>query len=154
MNVNPTSEFPVELARVTKHWRAALDQRLAKIGLSQARMQVLGYVQQFPMLAQQHVARGLGIEGSTLVALLQQLEKDGLVERRANANDSRARHAFLSAAGKLRYEQAEAIYLEYYQLAMVGVSQREIECLNKTYQKLLMHLNMPSEFTSKINATR
>lgn len=49
----------------------------------------------------------LGVEGPSVVPLLDQMERAGLVERRIDATDKRARSLYLTDAGRALAGQAE-----------------------------------------------
>lgn len=86
---------------VARHWRRAIDQELSGSGLSLA----LGW----PLLVLSSeeremrmsvVAAALGIEGPSLVRTMDALVREGLVSRRADPDDKRARLVKLTALGR------------------------------------------------------
>jgi MarR family transcriptional regulator for hemolysin len=83
--------FAAELGRVHRKWRARLDERLKDTGLTHARWQALLLIwRQKELLTQRELAQGLGIEGPTLVRILDRLEGEGLIERCRAEGDRRA----------------------------------------------------------------
>lgn len=82
-------------------WRRALDHRLAAAGINDAswapliRMDEAG-----DGLSQKQLAALVGLDGSTLVRLIDRLEAKGQVERRADADDRRTKRLFLTPAGR------------------------------------------------------
>lgn len=85
--------FASELGRVHRKWRARLDDCLKDTGLTQARWHALLTIwRQKTPLTQRELAQSLGIEGPTLVRILDALEKDGLIERCAAEGDRRAKY--------------------------------------------------------------
>lgn len=94
-------EFPFAVARVTRRWRKLLDERLKDLGVTQARWTTMVYLQQGGEgLTQRELATLMAIENPTLVRLLDSLEQQELVERRACPHDRRARRLHLTDEGR------------------------------------------------------
>jgi len=95
-------QFAIEIGRVSRQWRKRLDERLKETGLTQARWLVLLHLSRAGPLSQRELAEIVGIEGPTLVRLLDSLEGQGLVERRVGEDDRRVKQVHLTdAAGPL-----------------------------------------------------
>jgi len=78
------------VAETGRLWRRRLDARLRPLGLSQSQWLVLAKLGG-EGVAQAALAELLGIEAPTLVGLIDRLESNGWVERRASAADRRVR---------------------------------------------------------------
>lgn len=98
------------LVHVARSWRRKADAALAACGLSEATA--------VPLLVLSHLGAGvrhgalaerLGIEGPSLVRLIDALEADGLVTRREDEGDRRAKTLHLTRKGKAQVEKAERI---------------------------------------------
>ena len=75
--------FGLELGLLARWWRSKLDERLRPLGLSQARWTALWHLARGgDGLTQKQLARAVGVEGPSMVRVLDALERDGLVERR------------------------------------------------------------------------
>lgn len=86
------NSFSTELERVSRKWRARLDERLKHTGLTVSRWQALLHISRSDQpLTQRELAQQLWIEGPTLVRLLDRLEAGGLIERRPTSEDRRAK---------------------------------------------------------------
>ncbi|MBI5449945.1 MAG: MarR family transcriptional regulator [Gammaproteobacteria bacterium] len=84
--------FGLLLGETARIWRNRLDQRLRPLGLSQAKWQLLVQLHLAEDdLTQIELSSRLGIEGPTLVRLLDRMEEDGWVERRLSSSDRRAK---------------------------------------------------------------
>jgi MarR family transcriptional regulator for hemolysin len=101
--------FTRALATVSRQWKRRLDVRFREIGLSQARWGVILELSRHAELTQIELARALGIEGATLVRLLDGLEASGLVERHPSPDDRRAKKLRLTSAAKPVLEQMKTI---------------------------------------------
>ena len=85
------AEFAVELGKVARRWRTRLDSRLRTMGLTQARWMALLELSRADGLTQRELATTLGVEGPTLVRLLDGLEGQGLIERQPCPDDRRVK---------------------------------------------------------------
>lgn len=56
-------------------------------------------------LSQIELAQSVGVEGATMVSMLDRLEKSGLVMRQAVPNDRRMKHVVLTPQGRALYDQ-------------------------------------------------
>lgn len=100
---SPRARFGVRFSLLARRWRRALDARLAEAGLSDATWVPLVHLQESGGgITQKELAALVGIDGSSLVRLLNILCRQGLVERRVDASDGRARLVHLTAPGKIR----------------------------------------------------
>lgn len=102
--------FALAMVRMSRRWRWKLDQRLRATGLTQARWTTLLQIARGGDGMQQHrLADHIGIEGPTLVRLLHSLEDSGLVERRADPRDGRAKTIHLTDAASPVLAEIEKI---------------------------------------------
>ena len=88
------------LAQVGAHAASKFAERLRPIGLSPAHAGILRILHAAPAITQQRLAGALGSPPSRLVALVDELEAKGLVERQANETDRRRYALHLTAKGK------------------------------------------------------
>lgn len=80
------------LVEVSRTWRNVLDKRLQPLGLSQSRWMVLLILEHLgDGITQKQLSEGLGIEGPSLVGILDRMEADDWVERRISEEDRRAK---------------------------------------------------------------
>lgn len=88
---------------LARRWRRALDERLAETGLSDATWAPLVHLQETGGgITQKELAALVGIDGSSLVRLLDILCRQGFAERRVDESDSRARLIYLTESGEQR----------------------------------------------------
>jgi MarR family transcriptional regulator for hemolysin len=96
--MNVGREFAMELGRVGRKWRARLDARVKHLGLTQARWIALLQLRRSGPLSQRDLAEQIGVEGPTLVRLLDGLQQGGLIERTATHEDRRVKKIHLTAS--------------------------------------------------------
>ena len=85
-------QFTTLVTQFSRRWRNRLNERLAQIGQTQARCESLFWIEVAGGRAtQRELAERLGIEGPTFARMLDTLEEEGLVERRASSEDRRTK---------------------------------------------------------------
>ena len=83
INAEEKENFNIELARLYWSWRSLVDKHLMSVGMTQSRWLTLYYISRSSEeLSQKDLALSMGIEGPTLVRLLDALESMSLIERR------------------------------------------------------------------------
>ena len=93
--------FTRKLTFVLRKWRNTLNEEFRVIDQSQARWTALFWIAASKgALNQRELAELIGVETPTLARLLDRLQEDGLIERRAAAEDRRAKTIHLTAAAK------------------------------------------------------
>lgn len=94
-------DFGFRVARIARRLRQAVDADLRAYGLTDATWRPLAYVGRLgDGVRQKELATALSIEGATLVRLLDNLERRGLIERREDETDRRARGIYLTRTGR------------------------------------------------------
>ena len=95
--------FGLELVEMAHKWRRLLDTRLRPEGLSQATWRTLFFVSRATNgIQQKDLAVAIGIEGPSLVRLLDRLESEGLLERQISPEDRRGKIVDLTELGRNR----------------------------------------------------
>lgn len=98
---------------------------LAPLGLEPRHFLVLRHVAQAEGSSQQALGQILRIPASRVVGLVDTLERRGLVERRANPRDRRARALHLTADGRRMLGQAYRVALGHERALCAGLDDEE-----------------------------
>lgn len=94
------SNLLIRLAIMTRRWRQVLDREFRSAGLTDATWRPLLHLYHLgDGTHQKELAAAVGIEGPSLVRLLEALIARGLIERRQDSLDRRAKQLFLTAEG-------------------------------------------------------
>jgi MarR family transcriptional regulator for hemolysin len=137
--MNTTDNFGVLLHEVARYWRAELDRRLRHLGLSQSQWLVLIKLPDEGM-TQTVLARKVGIEGSTLVRLLDRLQANGWIERRDVPGDRRAKRVVPTAKAKTLQHEVAVIAQALREQLLAGIDPEHVavaaEVLSQLRQKL------------------
>jgi MarR family transcriptional regulator, transcriptional regulator for hemolysin len=133
--------FASLIARVGRQWRRAVDHRLHPFGLTEATWLPLIHLARAPNpMRQKDLAASLVLDGSSVVRLLDALETSGLIERRAEDTDRRAKTIFLTKRGLSIIDQVEAASREIRKAALAGVSADEIAIAAHVLQHVCQNL--------------
>jgi MarR family transcriptional regulator for hemolysin len=141
MPLTDQHRFGMQLAQLSRGWRAELDRRLVGMGLSQARWLVLLHLARFTEApTQRELAQSVGVEGPTLARLLDSLEGQGLVSRQAVLEDRRAKKIALSPPALPIIEQIEAIANDLRVELFQGVDDEELRIAMGVHSRILANL--------------
>jgi MarR family transcriptional regulator for hemolysin len=122
----PVTEFAGQL--FFRIWRAThtrTAEALGSIGLTPALFALLNVIGAREGAIQQELGIALGIDRSTMVSLIDQLENAGLARRRPSATDRRAREIAITPKGRRALQRARALISEVEDEVLAGLSTEE-----------------------------
>lgn len=126
---------------LSRAYRGAADKALADYGLSQATAwPVILAGRLGDGVRQGALAEALGVEGPSLVRVLDQLVAAGLMERREDPHDRRARNVHLTDAGHALRAQVEDVLVELRRRIFQGVSESDLEACLRVFETLKVSL--------------
>ena len=100
---SPRSRFGIRFSLVGRRWRRAVEGLLANAGLTDATWVPLVHLKETGGgISQKELAALVGVEGSSLVRVLDILEREHLIRRRRDDSDGRARLIDLTPEGEDR----------------------------------------------------
>lgn len=97
---NPRREFAFLLNDVARLLRTFADQEARQFGMTRAQWAVLARLEHAEGLKQSELAELLDLQPITLTRLVDRLCANGLIERRADPNDRRAKRLYLTPAAR------------------------------------------------------
>ncbi|MGI8715471.1 MAG: MarR family winged helix-turn-helix transcriptional regulator [Solirubrobacteraceae bacterium] len=112
------------------------DAQLAVVGLTTRRWAVLNALDSEGPATQQHLGRAISIDPSTMVATIDELERDGLVERRPHPSDRRAHAVQLTDPGREILARARRLAGEAQQELMAPLNDSERATLHELLLKV------------------
>ncbi|MDI4654951.1 MarR family winged helix-turn-helix transcriptional regulator [Xanthobacter autotrophicus] len=138
--LDPTSareRFGMLFVVVARRWRSALDASLADRGLSDATWSPLLHIgRSGGGLSQKDLAARVGIDGSSLVRLLDILAAKGLIERRQDPADRRTNLLFLTAAGHGAMADIQSILNGIEARMLADLDDAEMEAMTKALERI------------------
>jgi MarR family transcriptional regulator, transcriptional regulator for hemolysin len=120
-------EFAFTINDVARMLRTYADYRARQFGITRAQWAVLVRLERFEGLKQSDLAEMLDLQPITLTRLLDRLCDCGLIERRADPNDRRAKRLFLMPAARPLLEQLGELGEEVMGTALAGVERDTVE---------------------------
>jgi MarR family transcriptional regulator, transcriptional regulator for hemolysin len=114
---------------VARLLRTYADQKAAQYGMSRAKWAVLARLDRFEGLKQTELADMLDLQPISLTRLLDSLCANGLIERRADPDDRRAKRLFLTPAARPLLDRLGDLAEELMGTALAGLDQRDSKAL-------------------------
>jgi MarR family transcriptional regulator for hemolysin len=125
------------ITRLGRIWRRESDQALADHGLSYATaIPILLLSRQGTSVRQGVLADELGIEGPSLVRLIDLLEAEGFVERREDPTDRRAKTLHLTATGEAKVEEINHVLRRVRAGLLKDIGSEELAVTFATLQRI------------------
>jgi len=138
----PTRNIGLLLHDVARLFRRRFDEvaRSRQLGFTRAQASVLIHLSRNQGINQVSLAQLMELEPITLVRLLDRLQAAGLVERRADPLDRRARNLFLTDAAPAMLARIEILATEIRRDAMAGLDGEDAERLIFILQAMKLNL--------------
>jgi MarR family transcriptional regulator for hemolysin len=114
---------------VARMLRTYADHKASQFGITRAQWVVLVRLDRFEGLKQAELAEMLDLQPITLTRLLDRLAECGLIERRPDPNDRRAKLLYLTPKAKPLLEQLGELGNELMATALAGVGREHVELM-------------------------
>jgi len=124
------------LQRAHRRLRMALNEALKPMDLMIAHVAVLGLLAERGDLIQQQLIEILDTDKSTMVYLIDELERQGLAERRPAPGDRRAYAVHLTSRGRDRLAAAGKLVIQVEDSFLAPLSPKERARLNKLLRRI------------------
>ncbi|MBY6137280.1 MarR family transcriptional regulator [Nocardioides marinus] len=133
---------PYLMNRIMGRYNASLRTEMAALGLTTAQMRTLAVLSVLDGLLIRELAVYAVVEQSTLSRSLDQLARDGLIERRPDPDDSRATRVFLTADGRATHDKLWPHVAAAYQQMFEGIGLEERRQFTATLQTILRNVRV------------
>jgi MarR family transcriptional regulator, transcriptional regulator for hemolysin len=129
--------FSGALHNTSRAWRQAVDRRLKYLGVSQASWMTIAVAAKArEPLSQSELAESLGVEGATMVAMVDRLVKAGFVVREPSTTDRRVKRILLTQAGNLLYDKVRAEAATFRQELLAKVDPKKLLAATELLESL------------------
>jgi MarR family transcriptional regulator for hemolysin len=136
----PAGSQPREIAflinDVARLLRTYADQHAARVGMTRAQWAVLVRLERAEGLKQTELAEMLDLQPITLTRLVDRLCDNGLIERRADAKDRRAKRLHLTPAARPLLAQLYVIGEELMADVLIGIDDAALETMNRNFSRI------------------
>jgi DNA-binding MarR family transcriptional regulator len=134
------TSFGYVLKDTSKLYVQRFEERARELGLTLPQCKALVYLSRSEGMNQVELAISAEIDPMTMVRILDRMEMDGWVERRADPDDRRARRLYLKPNSKPLLEAIERISCATRDEALVGLSAMEADLLMTALQKVRQNI--------------
>jgi MarR family transcriptional regulator for hemolysin len=110
-------------------------------------------------LTQKEIAEKLGLEGPTIIPIIDKLEKDGFVKRIADKDDRRNNRIFLTKKTNDSLDSMVSYALKIKEISIMNISEQDISITKHTLEKMChniqneFNLNLPIDNKRKRYST-
>ena len=147
------AETPYRITDYPMHYFAAIQRQnqlnlaraLREYGLSVPMWRALAALHQKDGQTIGEIAQLSVLDRSSLGRLLDDMAKEGLVEREPLPDDRRALSIKLSAMGRKKFEASRPLVLRHYRNVLKGVSPEEFETLMRVLRRIKANTRMMSD---------
>lgn len=122
-------------------YRTKMRTLLKKNGLYAGQDAILFVVLSNPGITQQELSDMLAVSKSTIGTSLKRMEKMGLVERKAYAQDSRCKCIFITEDGKKLADLCQQELMEFHHFIFSTFSESEIQQINLIFTQLCKRID-------------
>jgi len=129
MTVTTNREIAFNINDVARLLRTYADQKASSFGLTRAKWAVLARLDRFEGLKQNELAEMLDLQPISLTRLLDGLSENGLIERRSDPNDRRAKRLFLTPAARPLLDRLSELGEDLMTTALAGLDRSEMSAL-------------------------
>jgi MarR family transcriptional regulator for hemolysin len=152
---SPKREMAFLLSDVARLLRTCADQRAATIGMTRAQWAVLVRLERMEGLKQAELAEQLDLQPITLTRLVDRLCDNGLIERRSDPKDRRAKRLFLTPAARPLLERLHDMGESLMTDVLAGIDDAAVKAMLTHLSRVKDNLreiiqNKPSEEERKL----
>ena len=122
-------ELAFAINDVARQLRTYADHAAGRFGMTRAKWAVLARLDRFEGLKQTELAEMLDLQPITLTRLLDGLANNGLIERRPDPDDRRAKRLFLTPAARPLLERLTALGEDLMTNALAGLVPADVDAL-------------------------
>lgn len=144
----PLDGFGMAFVVLARHWRRALEETLAQAGYADTSwVPLIHLADGDEPLCQRDLAHRAGLDGSSLVRLLDMLAARGLIERRAKLGDRRANLLHITEAGRAAADDVRRILAAREGEMVAGVGEAEFDTVFAVFERISRNLAEPARET-------
>ena len=134
-----------------KAFQRSFDIELRKnAGVSLSQWRVVGALVMQPGLTQKEIADKVGVEGATLVPILDRMEKEGLLKRKPDSSDRRVNRIYLTQKADSLWESMVECALRIRKSSVKNISESDIQTTLETLRKISDNLATFSELDKTV----
>lgn len=138
-----------------KAFQKALDLELRKnVGVTLSQWRVVASLVQQPGLTQKEIADKVGVEGATLVPIIDKMEKEGLLKRKPDSKDRRVNRIYLTPKADSLWNSMIECAIHIRKVSTKDISEDKLEITLETLRKILKNLSTYFEVDISMEVSR
>jgi MarR family transcriptional regulator, transcriptional regulator for hemolysin len=138
-----------------KAFQKALDLELRKnVGVTLSQWRVVASLVQQPGLTQKEIADKVGVEGATLVPIIDKMEKEGLLKRKTDSKDRRVNRIYLTPKADSLWNSMIECAIHIRKVSTKDISEDELETTLETLHKISKNLSTYFEVDISMEISR
>ena len=118
-----------------------LEARMAVYHVTRTQWLAMYFINKKPDMTQNELAESLGTKGSTVVSLLDRMERDELITRTTVAKDRRVRHLALTAKGKKVLIKLTEVAEKFKEDAIKDLSEKDLDIFKSVLEAKIQNTN-------------
>ncbi|WP_411682246.1 MarR family winged helix-turn-helix transcriptional regulator [Clostridium thailandense] len=122
--------------KVSKKMADKMNEKLVLVGSTRVQWLVMYYLLKYGKMSQRDLGEKMDIKDSTVVRLIDRMEKEQFVERAKDAKDRRITYVTLTEKGKKRIDELLPIGEEMSKVFSSNISEEEFEIFNNVLNKM------------------
>lgn len=139
---NTRSQFGMTFSMLSRRWQSLMHTKLSEAGLTSTTWIPLVHLNEFPQgIVQKELASRIGVDTSSLVRVLDILTREGLVGRKPDATDGRAKLVCLTEYGKLRLSDILSELYTWESSVLAALSDEEVNIMSSLFCKINTRLS-------------
>jgi len=137
-NQSPAADMLLNQSVLFTKLQRRLDNQLSIHGISFKEYQILKSLYDAPehLLRRIELAELIGVTASGVTRLLAPMEKNRLIEKRANPRDARVSLVMLSSAGQTLFENAKTVFEHSAEQLTSDLTERQLETLSQLLSRI------------------
>jgi len=129
-----------------KSFQRSFDLELRKnVGVTLSQWRVVSALVLQPGLTQKEIANKMGIEGATLVPVIDKMEKEGLLKRKQDSTDRRANRIYLTSKVDSLWMSMTDCALKIRKSSIKNIPENDIQITLDTLRKISRNLSISFE---------
>jgi MarR family transcriptional regulator for hemolysin len=138
-----------------KSFQRSFDFELRKnVGVTLSQWRVVSALVLQPGLTQKEIADKVGIEGPTLVPIIDKMEKEGLLKRKPDSSDRRVNRIYLTSKSDSLWESMTECALKIRKSSTKNILESDIQITLETLRKISHNLGTSSESDRSLLTTK
>jgi len=139
--------------RTAKAFVKALDSELRhKTGVTIGQWKVMVMLVNQNGLTQKEIADRLGLEGPTLIPIIDKMEKEGLVIRKVDSDDRRNNRIYRTEKADELWDKMLKCALKIRQISVKDIPKRDINIMRNVLEKILQNLRLEFDVDCTTNS--